>query len=296
MVWISLPENIFFFSRLPEEDVQQLSQQTVSTIERSGGSFANGLQQAGLPTESVQASRLFQRLVNAPPALLRSRIIDPRNGEICRVRWQVVHDLGEHTDDYALAVQLQRRSQSQDQLPKIIKDLYKFNNILHLYRRIRIYIPKFCGKKFSFENESIDIESISIRNIFREVEKKKKNLWNIYNIYVSRHISRFHGTRLRPRNIFERNPSVRARRFDRGNSLLHRLFMRTRSPKRKLDELRRDQVKILVSGFQETDPWKSPPRYLFLRVSVSTCGRNNWQKGKALIVGATRFPAANFNT
>lgn len=31
-------------------------------------------------------------------------------------------------------------------------------------------------ERFSFENESIDIEGISIRNIFREVEKKKKSV------------------------------------------------------------------------------------------------------------------------
>lgn len=88
----------------------------MSPVKRSRRSFTNGLQQTRFAAESVYISHLFQHLVNAPPALLRSRVIDSWNGEVWRVGRHLVHNLRKETDDHALAVQLQGWAQTKDQL------------------------------------------------------------------------------------------------------------------------------------------------------------------------------------
>lgn len=101
---------------LLEKHVQQLSQQAVRPVEIRGGRLADRFQQAGFPFEPVHLGHLFQGLVDAPSALLRSGEVDPGKGEICRVARHVVNELREDRDDHALASQLQRRAQAKDQL------------------------------------------------------------------------------------------------------------------------------------------------------------------------------------
>lgn len=97
----------------------------MSAIERRGGNLANGLQQAGFSAKSVDFRHVFQHLVKAPSALLPS-VVHTGSGVIRGVRWQLVDDFTEETDDDALAVQLQRCTESEDQLKEQESRLAKF--------------------------------------------------------------------------------------------------------------------------------------------------------------------------
>jgi len=75
----------FYFICLPEESLQQLSQQAMVDVEGRMGNLANGSQQTFLATKAVHGCRLLEHLVQTPPAPARwsgSRVIHTRLGEI----------------------------------------------------------------------------------------------------------------------------------------------------------------------------------------------------------------------
>lgn len=95
-----------------------------------------------------------------------------------------------------------------------LQKIYKFNfNFTSLSSSTYMYLFSKILWKGSFENESNDrIKGISYE-IFFEKWKKKYGISTIFTFLVIFRV--FTGRSSVSRNIFERNPSVRARRFDR---------------------------------------------------------------------------------
>lgn len=96
-------------------------------VKRYVGDLADGPQQTFLATKAVHGHQPLEHLVEAPPAPAGGgpRVIHARLGEIGGVTGQSVLHLRKHTDDHALAVQLQRGTQTEDQLRKSAKRSFR---------------------------------------------------------------------------------------------------------------------------------------------------------------------------
>lgn len=103
--------------------MEELLQEAVVGVEGRGGGLADGPEHAGTAlAEAVQLDQVGQGAVEAPAGqvlvvvVAATAVLDAGLGEVGRVDRQGVDHLGEGPDDDALAVQLERRAQAEDQL------------------------------------------------------------------------------------------------------------------------------------------------------------------------------------